>query len=943
MDPFHFLVGLGVLAITLGLIYRSLKNEFRRGLDKFERRLEKLDQRTRSLTSRISEEESVAKAIQSSSSRDYKALDERIGWIESALKKEGVEPPGFKEVELDQAAAAPEGPEEIVLDLIEEAAIQPVQAERIPECEPAPESAEVPPAPPLTEIPAQHIPLPEEPPAVKAPTWTASSSQQWWIGFETNVGKRWMTWAGVLALFLAAGFFVKYAFENEWLGPTGRVVLGMLLGVVLAAAGDYLARRAMPVLGQGLIGGGIAVLYVSLFAAFAIYKLVPQAVAFAAMAAVTVAGMTLAILHDAVALGFLAVLGGFLTPIMISTGQDARDALFSYLTVLNLGVLGVAIFKRWRALDVLTFVGTWLFFAGWFHTFYRDTALVPTTLWAALFFVIFLAAPFITQLRAKLELSMESVAMIVANAAVAFAVAYFMLSRDARDVVFLYVAFIDLIVLGIAIFKRWRALDVMAFAGTWAIFASWYFRFYLDAAIVGTSIWVAVFFIIFLVISFVNQLRTKSPSPIESICMVLSDAVIAFIFAYLMLKGEYRFLQAFVALGLAGCYVAMAVLVRRRIPEDPVTLFGFVGIAVAFLTLAVPLQLKLHGITLAWAVEGPVLLYLGYIYNYRPVRIAGAAVLVLAGLKMLATVLEPGAESTTAFLNPRFASAMSVPLFAAIYSTVHHIRRNQATELDESLMRGGIIFAGFLAMIVMSVEIDNWIELVARDQRISYWYLSFSATVIIWSLGAAGFLAGSLRGGISALFYAGVASLAIAVFALIGSYSHMKGEGYLLFINVRFIVGLLLAAVILLCARIANGFGGLFPEDKRFMAVPMFVCLGIFPLFLLSVEAYNYCFAKIAPPVQAEQTGQMALSIVWGLYAVASLAVGFIYRSRHLRIAALALLGITALKVLVVDMAQVQQIYRIVSFVVLGLSMIAVSYLYHRLERLLEGSVGETK
>ena len=100
---------------------------------------------------------------------------------------------------------------------------------------------------------------------------------------------------------------------------------------------------------------GLPILYISLFAAFSLYDIIPQMMAFAAMVVVTAAGMALAVLHNATALGFLALLGGFLTPLMVSTGHDARDSLSGTWRSSTWGVLGVAVFKRWRALDVLAF------------------------------------------------------------------------------------------------------------------------------------------------------------------------------------------------------------------------------------------------------------------------------------------------------------------------------------------------------------------------------------------------------------------------------------------------------------------------------------------------------------------------------------------------------------------------------------------------------------
>lgn len=116
----------------------------------------------------------------------------------------------------------------------------------------------------------------------------------------------------------------------------------------------------------------------------------------------------------------------------------------------------------------------------------------------------------------------------------------------------------------------------------------------------------------------------------------------------------------------------------------------------------------------------------------------------------------------------------------------------------------------------------------------------------------------------------------------------------------------------------------------------------LFPLVLLSIEVYSYCWENIPDWRRARWAAYMALSVIWGVYALAALGTGFWLRLKELRIAALVLLAVVAAKVLLLDMAQVQQIYRIVSFVVVGLMMISASYLYHRLEQRLAEASGDS-
>ncbi|MHC4252700.1 MAG: DUF2339 domain-containing protein, partial [Planctomycetota bacterium] len=254
----------------------------------------------------------------------------------------------------------------------------------------------------------------------------AEARAEWWQWFEETVGKRWTTWAGAVLVIVAMGLGVKLAFERDWLPPIARVLLGIVLGVAVVAVGVRFIRRDMRALGQGLVGTGIAILYVSSYGGLAYYEVYNRYIAFVLLLLTTAAGMALAVRFDAISIAFLALFGGFLTPVMIRTGKDPRDALFTYLLLLDLGVLGVAFFKRWRAMDVLAFLGTWGYFLGWFLMFHRGAAASPAaaTAWACVFFTVFLLQPFAFHLRSATPVTGERFAASVVNAFVAFAFVY---------------------------------------------------------------------------------------------------------------------------------------------------------------------------------------------------------------------------------------------------------------------------------------------------------------------------------------------------------------------------------------------------------------------------------------------------------------------------------------------------------------------------------------
>ncbi len=309
------------------------------------------------------------------------------------------------------------------------------------------EPSSAPPAAALSETPpAQPEPFPRtatDSTAAPPPMAPAESEPDALSGVEATLGLRWLTWVGVGLLFLGIAFFLKYAYDRDWLGhlfgPRLRIATATGLAVALAVAGWRSLTRGMVALGQGLLGGGQALLYLTIFAAFQPALMVVQTplistnTAFILMTLVTAAGLTAAVRLDAIAMAFIAVLGGIAAPVLVSSGQDARDALFAYLLLLDLGVLGVALHRRWRVLDLLAFAGTLLLFAGWFATWYHRHAQpdLPTLAWLGSFHLVFLLLPFAHHWRHRSPITVERFALALANLAWTLGYAAWMLHERA--------------------------------------------------------------------------------------------------------------------------------------------------------------------------------------------------------------------------------------------------------------------------------------------------------------------------------------------------------------------------------------------------------------------------------------------------------------------------------------------------------------------------------
>ena len=164
------------------------------------------------------------------------------------------------------------------------------------------------------------------------------------------------------------------------------------------------------------------------------------------------------------------------------------------------------------------------------------------------------------------------------------------------------------------------------------------------------------------------------------------------------------------------------------------------------------------------------------------------------------------------------------------------------------------------------------------------------------------------------------------------AFGHTLWREHVLVGNLRFAACLAMVLVAFAYGAIIRRTGG---EARGFAACLLWGGTASL-LALLSAEAYSYCIDTVAE--NANRAGQMAITIVWGLYATSLLFIGFWRRWRPIRFAALGLFGLSALKLLLVDMIGIKDIYRIIAFLVVGLLIVVASYLYHRLEKLVLAS-----
>jgi uncharacterized membrane protein len=217
---------------------------------------------------------------------------------------------------------------------------------------------------------------------------------------ESRIGSQWFNRVGILAVLIGVAWFLKLAFDNHWIGPRGRVMIGLLAGAGLIAWSERFHKRGFAIFSYSLKAIGSGTLYLSLWAAFQLYALMPAGAAFASMIAVTAFNGYMAWTQDAELLALYAIAGGLSTPLLVSTGGNHEVTLFTYLLMLDLAVLALTALKPWSRLLFVAFTGTVVFVCGWWQVYYSTDQATTTALFVCCFFLPFALAPRLIRIAA---------------------------------------------------------------------------------------------------------------------------------------------------------------------------------------------------------------------------------------------------------------------------------------------------------------------------------------------------------------------------------------------------------------------------------------------------------------------------------------------------------------------------------------------------------------
>ena len=480
-----------------------------------------------------------------------------------------------------------------------------------------------------TSVPPTPAPVREHAPAVSSPASIPTAARRGSDGnLEAVVAGRWLNYVGILALLFAVTFFLKYAFDNNWVGPRGRVGIGLLAGSLLYPWSQHLLARGYKYFSEGIAGLGAAVLYSSLWAGWHYYHIFPQSVAFAAMILVTAVTLVVAVGRNSERIAFLALVGGLITPLLVSTGENHEVALFAYLAILGAGVLGIAWVRDWKSLPPAQFLATLVYFWGWYSDFYSADQLLTTVMFATVFFLLFAALPLVRSWRDG-ELSGLEAGLVLLNSLAYLVALRGMLWPDNR----------------------------------WALTAA---------------------------------------------VLVLAAAHLA----------------------------AERMLPEKRGTETRLARILYAGLALTFATLAIPIRLDGRWITMAWAVEGAVLIGSGLRARFAAMRWAGLALFAIVTGRLALLAIPADAF----LLNARFATfAVCVPAMAlGCYFAAASDRELGEQERMAFVLTA--IAANILAVAALSLEVwDGFgrMHSLGMDQGHAQ-ELALSMLWLVWALGLLG-------------------------------------------------------------------------------------------------------------------------------------------------------------------------------------------------------------
>jgi uncharacterized membrane protein len=671
------------------------------------------------------------------------------------------------------------------------------------------------------------------------------------VSTEYAVASQWLLRIGIVILVVGIGFFLKYSIDRGLLGPTARVLISAVIGLSMLIVGARLLGRRYHVLGQGLLGGGLAALYFSVYAAFNLLHLIEAFPSFALMALITVLAGGIAVRFNSMLVAVLGIIGGYGTPIMLSTGVVNFPGLFGYMLVLGIGVLAICYWKNWPLVNYLSFFATY-----------------------ALFFTAM---------------------------------------RD-YDVTY---------------FKQ-----VMPF-------------------VVG-------FFILFSTMTFLYKVVRRSKSNLLDLIALWINAGLFFWVSHELISEAYgRRWVSVASLGLTAFYTAHVYYLLRRRLVDRELLVSFLGLAAFFLAITMPLVLSRQWITASWAIQALVLLWVAKKIGSQFVRHVAFGLFAVVTARFCfydltrqfltrgATTADlPWQEYMLLVVERIVAFGVPIASYALAYRMLEVEKSTEAASGEGAGAQPLIVAENDVAPVLSDIWALRTLAFGAVGMLFLYLHLELNRTVgylyaparlpvltLLWlalcgvllfeylrreSQVLLGFAAAAAVAVVGKAFFFDLPSWSADVDLLYGGAYSFR-DALMRLINFGAIVGFFGGAY----ALIAGQGGTAQIRAAQIRGVVGAAGLGMLFIYLtLEVNSYLHAFH---PGLQAG-----GVSIVWAAFALGLIIRGIAKNVPNVRYAGLALFAIVSGKVFFHDLASLGDFWKIIAFILLGVLLLAGSFVYLR-------------
>jgi uncharacterized membrane protein len=662
------------------------------------------------------------------------------------------------------------------------------------------------------------------------------------VSAEYAVASEWLLRAAIVIILFGAVFFLKWSVDHGILGPLGRVAISIFAGLGLLGWGMRIHAGKYGPIGLGLIGAGLATLYFSVFASFAMHKLVPQIPAFCFMCMITLAACLLSVRLNSLLAALIGVAGGYCTPILLSTGTANLPGLYGYLLLLGAGVLWISWKKDWKILYIISFAMTYFIALGAAQKFYRPGKDFPVfMLFNAAWFVLFAFAPLLHNLKNGLKTSALEMFVIFANSVCFF----------------------------------------------------------------GSS---------FLIMKFREKMASEY-------CGALSLCVAAF-------------------------YAGQLWFFIHKKAQDRNLMFIFIGFASFFTALAAPLLLSGEWLGFAWSAQALVFLWISVKTSSHFLKKISYVLYALALGKILLFDAGPNflrMESASAYFSGLGHRAVTLGAFIASLFGAAWLAKRNPDFFDRADSFGArpapavkviAVFGALLLFVYLHFEFYHCAEAFYPPLTPALLSFIWVAAVVILSRAAS---KNPLQEPLWGIMTAAALLLSLKIIFFDSGRLHASPFG-LCFASGYTMENLLARTLDFIPVIAAFGYAARVSLIKgRADHTRLFVSLAAgFLLMWVTFETKSFfnCFNP--------DFGPGAVSIAWGVFALAALLIGIRKSVKALRYAALTLFAVTVLKVFFVDMAAMETQYKIIAFIILGFVILGASFLYARFrEKFVESDAKE--